>query len=169
MMKTLMGVEIQIQPVKHRAKKRGATCDWGWPGAPLDALDAVHQQRRPRLVHREARVPVVSPTISAAAAAAAMPAGAESAAARVAAAHAGGSPVGGVGVRRPDRRGCWLGEVAVAPPARTPTEEIRVVVLVERTGRAHERKSHTILGPAAQVMSRIFAKKIRTKKKTKQA
>ena len=77
------------------------TCDWGWPGASLDALDAVHQQRRPRLVHREARVPpMVSPAI-AASAAAAMVAGAESAAARVAAASHGADRIGGAGDRRP--------------------------------------------------------------------
>jgi len=78
-----------------------AACDWGWPGASLDALDAVHQQRRPRLVHREARVPpMVSPAI-AASAAAAMVAGAESAAARVAAASHGADRIGGRGDRRP--------------------------------------------------------------------
>lgn len=66
-----------------------AAGDRGRPGAALDALDAVHEQRRPRLVHRQARAPVPAAAIAAAAAVVVIvgAGAAEAAAPRLAAAH----------------------------------------------------------------------------------
>lgn len=58
-------------------------------GDPVDALDAVHEQRRPRLVHRQARAPVPAAAIAAAAAVVVVvgAGAAEAVAPRLAAAH----------------------------------------------------------------------------------
>jgi hypothetical protein len=79
---------FKSKPKSKRGEGEEQTCDWGWPRAALHTLDAVHQQRRPRLMHRQARIPVVSAAIIAAAAAMAPASESETTAAGVPATHA---------------------------------------------------------------------------------